>query len=109
MAVSFAVGSRLAARIRNEQRFLQAVDGVDLDLAKGESLALVGESGSGKSTFALALAGLRPPDRGEIRFNDKILRAPPVKRRPAPDPDGLPGPVLLAESRGSPSAACCAS
>src|SRR5262249_22464125 len=50
-----------------------AVDGVDLDLAKGESLALVGESGSGKSTFALALAGLRPPNRGEIRFNDKIL------------------------------------
>jgi oligopeptide/dipeptide ABC transporter ATP-binding protein len=73
MAVSFAVGSRLAARIKNEQRFLHAVDGVDLDLAKGESVALVGESGSGKSTFALALAGLRPPNQGEIKFNDKIL------------------------------------
>jgi oligopeptide transport system ATP-binding protein len=73
MAVSFAVGSRLAARIKNEQRFLHAVDGVDLDIAKGEALALVGESGSGKSTFALALAGLRQPDRGEIKFSGRTL------------------------------------
>jgi oligopeptide transport system ATP-binding protein len=73
MAVTFAVGSRLAARIKNEQRFLHAVDGVDFELGKGESVALVGESGSGKSTFALALAGLRPPNQGEIRFNDKVL------------------------------------
>src|SRR5712691_7849059 len=73
MAVSFAVGSRLAARIKNEQRFLRAVDGVDLDLGRGEALALVGESVSCKSTFALALAGLRPPDRGEIRFNERML------------------------------------
>ncbi len=73
MAVSFAVGSRLAARIKNEQRFLRAVDGVDLELVKGEALALVGESGSGKSTFALALAGLRPIDRGEIKFDGRVL------------------------------------
>ena len=73
MAVYFPVGSKLGARIKHEQRFLHAVDGVDLDLRKGEALALVGESGSGKSTFALALAGLRPPTRGEIDFDGKPL------------------------------------
>jgi oligopeptide/dipeptide ABC transporter ATP-binding protein len=75
MAVSFTVGSHLAARLRNEQRLLRAVDGVSLDIAKGEALALVGESGSGKSTFALALAGLRPADRGQITFEGKPLSA----------------------------------
>jgi oligopeptide transport system ATP-binding protein len=73
MAVSFTVGSMLAARIKHEQRQLRAVDGVNLDLARGEALALVGESGSGKSTLALALAGLRPVDRGEIKFDGRTL------------------------------------
>jgi oligopeptide transport system ATP-binding protein len=73
VSVSFAVGSALAARVRQQQRLLRAVDGVDLDLARGEALALVGESGSGKSTLALALAGLRPVDQGEIRFDGRVL------------------------------------
>ena len=75
VSVSFAVGSALAARVRQQQRLLRAVDGVDLDLARGEALALVGESGSGKSTLALALAGLRPVDQGEIRFDGRVLPA----------------------------------
>jgi oligopeptide/dipeptide ABC transporter ATP-binding protein len=75
MSVSFTVGSALAARIRHEQRHLRAVDGVDLELRRGEALALVGESGSGKSTFALALAGLRPADGGEIRFDGRVMPA----------------------------------
>ncbi len=73
MAVHFHVGSRLAARVRHEQRLLRAVDGVDLELARGEALALVGESGSGKSTLALALAGMRPVDAGEVRFDGRVL------------------------------------
>ncbi len=75
VAVYFAVGSALGARIRHEERMLHAVDGVDLDLARGEALALVGESGSGKSTLALALVGLRPADRGEITFDGRRLPA----------------------------------
>jgi oligopeptide transport system ATP-binding protein len=75
VSVSFPVGSRVAARVRGEERLLRAVDGVDLEMRRGEALALVGESGSGKSTLALALAGLLRTDRGEIRFDGKVLPA----------------------------------
>ena len=42
------------------------VDGLDLDVAPGEILVLTGPSGCGKSTVLRALAGLLPPDRGEV-------------------------------------------
>jgi len=54
---------------------LFALDGIDLRLAPGESLALMGESGSGKSTLLHLAAGLDVPDRGEIHFHEQALSA----------------------------------
>jgi len=75
VSVTFTVGSSLAARLRHEERVLRAVDGVNLEIPRGEALALVGESGSGKSTLARALTGLVPLAKGEIRFDGRVLPA----------------------------------
>jgi phospholipid/cholesterol/gamma-HCH transport system ATP-binding protein len=48
-------------------------DGVDLDVYRGEILALVGGSGSGKSTLLREMIMLRPPDGGSIRLFDTEL------------------------------------
>ncbi len=73
VSVTFAVGSSVGARMRHEERLLRAVDGVDLEIGRGEALALVGESGSGKSTLARALTGLTPVASGEIRYDGRLL------------------------------------
>lgn len=48
---------------------LRAVDGVDLDLERKETLALVGESGSGKSTLGKTILRLLEPAAGTVRFD----------------------------------------
>jgi ATP-binding cassette subfamily B protein len=51
----------------------RAVDGVSLEIRRGEVIALVGENGSGKTTLAKMLAGLYRPERGRIRWDDTDL------------------------------------
>jgi peptide/nickel transport system permease protein len=62
------------------RRVYRAVDGVDLEIARGECLGIVGESGSGKSVTAMSIMGLvpTPPGRiagGAIRFEGEDLLA----------------------------------
>jgi oligopeptide/dipeptide ABC transporter ATP-binding protein len=52
---------------------VHAVDGVDLQLGRGEVVALVGESGCGKSTLALTLMGLEEATAGTIVFESKDI------------------------------------
>jgi oligopeptide/dipeptide ABC transporter ATP-binding protein len=65
---------------------IAAVDGIDLAIERGRTLALVGESGCGKSMTALAIMGLVPPPgrvaAGHIRFDGTELSAlSPAARR----------------------------
>ncbi|MBR1417363.1 MAG: ABC transporter ATP-binding protein [Synergistaceae bacterium] len=52
-----------------------ALNGVNLELKRGERLALVGANGSGKSTLLLHIAGALAAQRGEIILNNKLINA----------------------------------
>lgn len=52
---------------------IKALDGIDLDIDKGEFIALLGTSGSGKSTLLNMLAGLERPTKGSIKYGKITL------------------------------------
>jgi len=56
---------------------VKALDGVDFDLAEGETLGLVGETGCGKSVTALSLLRLIPQPPGKIEEGEALFDVPP--------------------------------
>ena len=58
-----------------------AVDGLSLDLAKGEFVSLLGPSGCGKTTLLRLVAGFSEPDSGTILIEGRSMRGVPPARR----------------------------
>ncbi|MFM2106261.1 MAG: hypothetical protein RL338_1293 [Chloroflexota bacterium] len=78
---------RIAARgIRRSFGAAPVLDGLDLELGRGETLALLGPSGCGKTTLLRILAGLERPDAGTVEIDGLLVeggatRLPPERRR----------------------------
>ncbi len=56
-----------------KREIVHAVDGVDLDVAQGETVGLVGESGCGKSTLARVVARIHQPTAGSVVFHGQDI------------------------------------
>ncbi len=57
---------------KNLGRDFVALDGITVDIKKGEAFAIVGKNGSGKSTMLQILAGILKPTSGEVQINGRI-------------------------------------
>ena len=60
---------------------VQVLYGLSLQVREGEIVTLLGSNGAGKTTTLRAIAGLRPPRRGEVRFRGRSLAAVPAAKR----------------------------
>jgi len=56
-----------------KDEILKALDGVNLNVYKGEVLSLLGPNGAGKTTLSSILATLHPPTKGEILYNGESI------------------------------------
>ena len=73
--------SLAVAGIRKRFGTVNAVDGVDLAVAKGEFFTLLGPSGCGKTTLLRVIAGIYPTDAGSVMLNGRDLTRVPMHRR----------------------------
>ncbi|MDY0014325.1 MAG: ABC transporter ATP-binding protein [Rhodocyclaceae bacterium] len=60
---------------------IQAVKGIDLELAAGELVCLIGANGAGKTTTLNAIAGVLPLSGGEIRYLGQAIHKLPIHQR----------------------------
>lgn len=63
----------LQVKYETDEEIVNAVNGISLDLNKGENLGLVGETGAGKTTTALSILRLLPKDIGKITNGEIIF------------------------------------
>lgn len=64
---------RTGGGLFRQSKLVRAVDGVSLDIKRGETLGLVGESGCGKSTLGKAILRLTEPTGGKVLYNNSDL------------------------------------
>lgn len=70
-----------AIELRKTFKSRSVVDGISLDMAKGEIVGLLGPNGAGKTTCFYMLVGLVIPDSGQLYFNDRDITYLPVHQR----------------------------
>lgn len=72
---------RLRGLIKSYDGRVNAVDGISIDIDKGEFLTFLGPSGSGKTTTLMMIAGFEEPTQGQIELDGRSLsNVPPYKR-----------------------------
>jgi lipopolysaccharide transport system ATP-binding protein len=57
---------------RRDMPHFRALDAIDLEVRRGESLGIIGENGAGKSTLLKIIAGVVRPTAGEVRVNARV-------------------------------------
>jgi NitT/TauT family transport system ATP-binding protein len=68
--------SRVSKTFRGRKGEVQALQDIDLTIARGEFVSFLGPSGCGKSTLLMLVSGLIPSTQGRIKVGDKIITEP---------------------------------
>ena len=72
------------SQVRKSYGAIEAVRGIDLDIDRGEFVAIMGPSGCGKTTTLRMLAGLETPTAGTITIDGRVTNSLPAHERDTP-------------------------